>query len=65
MNKDRTPDIAGMGARVAVLVHNGYDAERMARFLNAEFEGCFYAMKHTLWVSYMENGREHRMILYW
>lgn len=46
-----------MSARVDHMSRVGTAIDKAVRYLNAEFNACFYANKKTLWVSFPEAGK--------
>lgn len=59
MNNDKL-DLGEAYARADALSSVGASVEKAVRYLNAEFDACFYAVKRTLWISYMDRGVEQR-----
>lgn len=56
-------DMAEVYARADVLTRLGASVDKAVRYLNAEFNLCFYANKNTVWTTFLENGKpEYRRI---
>jgi hypothetical protein len=58
MDKNNQPeDLAGVYARADALQRLGASVEKAAKYLNAEFNMCFYGNKNALWATFMEAGK--------
>jgi hypothetical protein len=59
-NNDKHDQITEVHARAAELSFIGSTVEKAVKYLNAEFNLCFYAVRKTLWVSYIDGSQEQR-----
>ena len=56
-------DMTELAQRVHKLTGSGASLDKMAKYLNAEFEGCFYVVRNALRVIYQRNGKQEEMTL--